>query len=91
MSKIHKNISKSMIRAIQAGIIAGSLGAFLPLAMALPGGGVSSTASIDVAGTNMSITGSAANNVIAWGNASGVLRHGPCEFGCGRPIRWSDS
>ena len=46
MSKTHKSISKSMIRAIQAGIIAGSLGAFLPLAMALPGGGVSSTASM---------------------------------------------
>ncbi len=62
--------------AVQAGLMVGALGLFMPAAWAtpeatqLPTGGLSPTAAITAAGANMTVDGKAANNVIAWDSFS---------------------
>ena len=62
--------------AVQAGLMVGALGLFMPAAWAtpeatqLPTGGLSPTAAITASGANMTVDGKAANNVIAWDSFS---------------------
>lgn len=62
--------------AVQAGLMVGTLGLFMPAAWAapaatqLPTGGLSPTAAITASGANMTVDGKAANNVIAWDSFS---------------------
>ena len=62
--------------AVQAGLMVGTLGLFMPAAWAtpaatqLPTGGLSPTAAITASGAKMTVDGHAANNVIAWDSFS---------------------
>lgn len=55
----------------------------VPAVDALPGGGESSTASIEITGNNMSITGEGLNHVIAWDSFS-IGKDASVTFGTGK-------
>ena len=61
-----KKNKKRLILAVQAGMLAASIGLYMPAAQALPQGGISATAAFEQVDKELKITGSSDHNVIAW-------------------------